>query len=48
MGNDAAEIRSEFHTRLGQIAQELAGELDPDCLPRDTKFSELEAVAGAD
>ena len=47
MGKDAAEIRREFHTRLGQVARELAKELYPDGLPRGTKFSELEAVAGA-
>ena len=47
MGKDAAEIRTEFHTRLGQVARELAKELYPDGLPRGTKFSELEAVAGA-
>ena len=47
MGKDAAEIRKEFHSRLGQMARELARELYPDGLPRGTKFSELEAVAGA-
>jgi hypothetical protein len=46
MGKDTAEIRTEFHARLGQIARELARELYPDGLPRGTKFSELEAVAG--
>jgi predicted nucleic acid-binding Zn ribbon protein len=47
MGKDAAEIRTEFHARLGQVARELAKELYPDGLPRGTKFSQLEAVAGA-
>jgi hypothetical protein len=47
MGKDAAEIRREFHTRLSQVARELAKDLYPDGLPRGTKFSELEAVAGA-
>lgn len=47
MGKDAAEIRNDFHTRLGQMARELAKELYPDGLPRGTKFSELEAIAGA-
>lgn len=47
MGKDTAEIRKEFHARLGHVAQELARELYPDGLPRGTKFSELEAVAGA-
>jgi hypothetical protein len=47
MGKGAAEIRKEFHARLGQVARELAKELYPDGMPRGTKFSELEAVAGA-
>jgi predicted nucleic acid-binding Zn ribbon protein len=47
MGKDATEIREEFHIRLSQIARELARELYPQGLPRGTKFSELEAVAGA-
>ena len=47
MGKDAAEIRKVFHTRLGRVARELAKELYPDGLPRGTKFSELEAIAGA-
>jgi predicted nucleic acid-binding Zn ribbon protein len=47
MGKDAAEIRKEFHSRLGVVARELTRELYPDGLPRGTKFSELEAVAGA-
>ena len=47
MGKDAAEIRKEFHARLGRIARELARELYPNGMPRGTKFSELEAVAGA-
>ncbi len=46
MGKDAAEIRKEFHARLGLVARELAKELYPNGLPRGTKFSELEAVAG--
>ena len=45
MGKDAAEIRREYHSRLGQMARELTKELYPDGLPRGTKFSELEAVA---
>ena len=47
MGKDANEIRTEFHSRLGGIARDLARELYPDGLPRGTKFSELEAIAGA-
>jgi hypothetical protein len=47
MGMEAGEIRKEFHTRLSQMARELSRELYPQGLPRGTKFSELEAVAGA-
>src|SRR5712671_3241109 len=47
MGKDAAEVRKEFHARLGRMARELAKELYPDGLPRGTRCSELEAVAGA-
>jgi predicted nucleic acid-binding Zn ribbon protein len=46
MGKDVAAIRKQFHERLGQMARELAEQLYPDGLPRGTKFSELEAVAG--
>ena len=47
MGKDVAVPRDEFHARLGQMARELGRELYPDGLPRGTKFSELEAIAGA-
>lgn len=47
MGKDAATIREEFRVRLGQMARQLARELYPNGLPRDTKFSELETSAGA-
>jgi hypothetical protein len=47
MGKDAAEIREDFRPRLGEIARELKRVLYPQGLPRGTKFSELEAVAGA-
>ena len=47
MGKDAASIRNQFQTRLGQMARELGREVYPDGLPRGTKFSELEAIAGA-
>jgi hypothetical protein len=47
MGKDAAAIREGFHARSGRMARERATELYPDGLPRGTKFSELEAVAGA-
>jgi hypothetical protein len=46
MGKDPAAIRNEFRIRLGQIARELGREVYPDGLSRDTKFSELETVAG--
>jgi uncharacterized protein with PIN domain len=46
MGKDAATFRDELHIRLGQIARELGREVYPDGLSRDTKFSELETVAG--
>ncbi len=46
MGKDAAAIRQEFHARLSEIARELTRRLYPDGLPRGTRFSELEAVAG--
>ncbi len=46
MGKDATQIRTEFHSRLGRMARELAKELYPDGLPRGTKFSELETIAG--
>lgn len=47
MGKDAAAIRKGFQDRLGQMARELGRELYPDGLPRGTKFSELEDIAGA-
>jgi hypothetical protein len=47
MGKDAAALRNQLQSRLGQIARELGREVYPDGLPRGTKFSELEAVAGA-
>ena len=47
MGKDAAVIRDEFRIRLGQIARELGRDLYPDGLPRGTKFSEVEDIAGA-
>lgn len=40
-------MRNELRVRLGQIARELGREVYPDGLSRDTKFSELEQVAGA-
>ena len=46
-GQGCRRNSEEFHARLGQIARELARELYPEGLPRGTKFSELEAVAGA-
>ncbi|MFO0954872.1 MAG: hypothetical protein U0835_27660 [Isosphaeraceae bacterium] len=47
MGKDAATIRREFRARLGEVARGLAKELYPGGMPRGTKFSELEDVAGA-
>jgi predicted nucleic acid-binding Zn ribbon protein len=47
MGKDAAAIRKELRSRLGQMARELGREVYPEGLPRGTKFSDLEAVAGA-
>jgi hypothetical protein len=47
MGRDAASIRTEFKSHLGQIAQELGRKVFPEGLPRGTKFSEVESIAGA-
>jgi hypothetical protein len=47
MGKDAAAIRDELRSRLGQMARELGRDVYPEGLPRGTKFSDLEAVAGA-
>jgi hypothetical protein len=47
MGKDAAAIRNESHPRLGPIARQLGRAVDPDGLPRGTRSSELEAIAGA-
>lgn len=46
MGKDTAQIRKEFQDRLGRMARELAKELYPGGMPRGTKFSELEEIAG--
>jgi hypothetical protein len=46
MGKDAVTLRDELRIRLGQMARELGREVYPDGLSYDTKFSELEAVAG--
>jgi predicted nucleic acid-binding Zn ribbon protein len=47
MGRDAASIRTELKSDLEQIAQELRRKVFPEGLPRDTKFSDLESIAGA-
>ena len=47
MGKDAATAVQEMRVRLGQIARELGREVYPEGLPRDIKFSELEALAGS-
>jgi hypothetical protein len=46
MGKDMAVIRDEFHDRLGRVARELAKQPYPEGMPRGTKFSELEDIAG--
>ena len=46
MGKPAGVIRDELRARLGQMARELGREVYPDGLPRGTRFSELEAIAG--
>ena len=47
MGKDAGTVVDEMRIRLGQMARELGREVYPEGLPRDTKFSELEALAGS-
>ena len=47
MGKEAATVVDEMRIRLGSIARELGREVYPDGLPRDAKFSELEALAGS-
>jgi hypothetical protein len=47
MGKDAVSIRNQLQPRLAQMARELGREVYPDGLPRGTKFSELEDIAGA-
>jgi predicted nucleic acid-binding Zn ribbon protein len=47
MGKDAEATRNELLGRLGQIARQLGREVYPDGLPRDTKFSDPEALAGS-
>jgi hypothetical protein len=47
MGKDANALRDQFQTRLAPIARQLGREVYPDGLPPGTKFSELEAIAGA-
>lgn len=47
MGKDAVIVREQLQARLHEMARELGREVYPDGLPRGTKFSELEAIAGA-
>ena len=47
MGRDAGSIRAELKPELRQLARQLARKVFPEGLPRGTKFSELEDVAGA-
>jgi uncharacterized protein with PIN domain len=46
MGKDAPSLPAELKSELGRIARQLGREIYPGGLPRDTKFSELECVAG--
>ena len=46
MGKDAAAVRRQLQARLGEIARELGREVYPGGLPRGTKFSDLEEIAG--
>jgi hypothetical protein len=46
MGKDAAAIRRGYQARLAEIARDLGKALYPGGLPRGTKFSELEEIAG--
>jgi hypothetical protein len=47
MGRDVGSIRAELNPELQQLARQLARKVFPDGLPRGTKFSELEDIAGA-
>jgi hypothetical protein len=46
MGKDAPSLSSELKSELGRITRQLGREIYPDGLSRDTKFSELECIAG--
>jgi hypothetical protein len=47
MGRDAGSIRVELSPELQQVACQLGRKVFPEGLPRETKFSELEAIACA-
>jgi hypothetical protein len=47
MGKDAGAVVNEMRSRLGQMAREWGRAVYPEGLPRDTKFSEVEALAGS-
>jgi predicted nucleic acid-binding Zn ribbon protein len=47
MGKDATTVVDTMRIRLGQIARELGREVYPEGLPRDTRFSDLEELAGS-
>jgi len=47
MGKDARSVSAELQSELGRIARQLGREIYPEGLPRDTKFSDLETLAGA-
>lgn len=46
MGKQAGAVPDQLRPRLEQMARELGREIYPDGLPRGTKFSELEDIAG--
>jgi hypothetical protein len=46
MGKDARSLSVELQSQLGRIAHQLGQEIYPEGLPRDTKFSDLETLAG--
>jgi hypothetical protein len=46
MGKDARSLPANLKSEVGRIARQLGREMYRDGLPRDTKFSELEGLAG--
>lgn len=47
MGQDTAAIRRRLQLRLDEMARELGRQISPEGLPRGTKCSALEEIAGA-